>query len=140
MPPRTGARRGLTLNHRLVFDALKAAKRPLTAYELIDRLRGAGITAPPTVYRALTRLVDDSLAHRLESLNAFVACSHPHGQHKAAVFAICDDCGSVSELLDAGISSTLGRRAAAQAFVVKSTVVELHGSCARCSESASQAQ
>ena len=86
--------RKLTANERLVFDALSAARKPLSAYDLIDKLRKHGITAPPTVYRALSRLVGDRRAHRLESLNAFVTCSHPHDTHATAIFAICDGCGA----------------------------------------------
>jgi Fur family transcriptional regulator, zinc uptake regulator len=128
--------RKLTANDRLVFEALTAARKPLSAYDLIDRLRKDGITAPPTVYRALSRLIGDHRAHKLESLNAFVACRHAHGTHPAAIFAICDDCGDVDELLDGGISAKLARRAAAKAFAVESTTVELHGTCAPCRERA----
>lgn len=126
--------RKLTANERLVFDALSAARKPLSAYDLIDKLRKHGITAPPTVYRALSRLVGDRRAHRLESLNAFVTCSHPHDTHATAIFAICDSCGDVSELLDGGVSAKLARRAAAQAFAMKSAAVELRGLCAACRE------
>ncbi len=52
------------------------AGRPVSAYEIIDSLRDKAILAPQTVYRSLDRLIASGAAHRLESLNAFVACSH----------------------------------------------------------------
>ena len=71
------------------------------------RLRPMGISAPPTVYRALGQLTARGLVHRLESLNAFVACAHPrHGEGTA--FAICGDCGVVEEFVDSDVSAALG--------------------------------
>ena len=67
----------LYVNQQRVFDTLKAETRPLTAYEVIDRVSTNGVWAPPTVYRALKRLIEESLVHRLESRNAFLACTHP---------------------------------------------------------------
>lgn len=122
---------GLTANHRRVFDALRASDRPLTAYEILDRLRDAGITAPPTVYRALQRLIRDGLAHRLESLNAFVACAHP-SHDCAAAFAICDSCGLVTEIADSGLDRHLVAWARQTTFTVDSMTVELRGRCAAC--------
>ena len=124
--------RPLAPNHALVFDALKKAGRPVTAYELIDAVRAAGISAPPTVYRALKRLISDGLAHKIESMNAFVACTHEHDGSCVAVFAICDTCGDASEFIDETIGAQLAKRAAERTFAVDRAIVELHGTCAKC--------
>ena len=73
----------------MIVEALRDLGRPVGAYELMDRLREkVSPLAPPTVYRSLDRLVAGGRAHRLHSLNAFIACRHL--SHKgAAVFAIC---------------------------------------------------
>ena len=68
----------LYVNQQRVFDTLKAETPPLTAYEVIDRVSTNGVWAPPTVYRALKRLIEEDLVHRLESRNAFLACTHPY--------------------------------------------------------------
>ena len=60
----------------MIVEALKSAGRPVSAYEIIDQLREQAVLAPQTVYRALDRLIASGSAHRLESLNAFVACAH----------------------------------------------------------------
>ena len=57
-----------------IRDLLAAAQKPLSAYDVIDALREDGRLAPPTVYRALQKLIDKGLAHRLETQNAYVAC------------------------------------------------------------------
>lgn len=132
--------RRIAANHQLVLDALRAAERPMTAYELLDAVRPAGITAPPTVYRALKRLIDDGRVHRVESLNAFVACGESHQEHSPVLFMICDECGDTKEVADSRTAARLSRCAAESDFAVQSTTVELHGSCGNCTEKSSRAE
>lgn len=127
--------RMLTRNQRIVLDCLKDAGRPLTAYQLLDRLRGEGIAAPPTVYRALERLVALSHVHRLESLNAYIACC-AHGHAAEVVFIICDDCGKVKEIEAETALALLRDEAAGDGFQVEKTHVELIGRCGECRRSA----
>ena len=82
-----------------VFNFLKKQKQPLTAYEILDLLRSDGITAATTVYRALDKLHQNGLIHRIESLNAWTICCGSH-KNKIPVFEICNDCGDVKEHLD----------------------------------------
>jgi Fur family zinc uptake transcriptional regulator len=125
----------LSKNARLVFEALDRAEGPATAYELLELLRPAGISAPPTVYRALGQLTARGLVHRLESLNAFVACAHPrHGDGTA--FAICNDCGLVEEFVDSGVGSALGALAGRRGFDLDHATIELHVTCAGCRDGA----
>jgi hypothetical protein len=70
------------------------SERPLSAYTILDQLRDQGFRAPLQVYRALDKLVEFGLVHRLESLNAFVACRHPDCEdHETIAFMICEKCG-----------------------------------------------
>jgi Fur family transcriptional regulator, zinc uptake regulator len=125
--------RDLTRNQDLVLKTLNHADAPLSAYDILDRLRGDGLRAPLQVYRALDKLVDQGLAHRLESLNAFVCCAHAHGHTEATTgFAICGNCGRVDEFTDAAITDRLKALAAETGFVPHRTVIELRGICAAC--------
>ena len=64
-----------------MLEALLASHRPLGAYEVMDRLAEQGPRpAPITVYRALDFLLENGLAHRIESRNAFVACVAARGR------------------------------------------------------------
>ena len=83
----------LSRNNKLVLDALADAGRPMGAYELIDAVRPAGITAPPTVYRALSKLIDMGAVHRVESRNAFVACNGCHDEGGSVMLMLCNKCG-----------------------------------------------
>lgn len=122
----------LAPNHAKVYDALRDGARPMTAYELIDAVRAGGISAPPTVYRALNKLIDLGLAHRLESLNAFVACSHDDDHRSGAVFMICDTCGETREVVDRSLEQHLRQASGEHAFHMAQATVELRGHCAGC--------
>ena len=125
--------RALTKNETLVFSALQAADQPLSAYAILDRVRDRGVRAPVQVYRALDRLVASGLAHRLESLNAFVACAHPHCDERGqTAFAICERCGKVTEFSDPALDGQLAAWADKAGFDAHSTTVELHGLCSDC--------
>jgi Fur family zinc uptake transcriptional regulator len=116
---------------RMIVEALRYAGRPVSAYELIDQLRGQVVLAPQTVYRALDRLIATGAAHRLETLNAFVACSHTRHQGRA-VFAICESCGTVSEFDDAKAVDSLSAWAKKAKFSVREMTLELRGRCDAC--------
>ena len=123
----------LTRNQELVLSALTASTGPLSAYDILDKLRGDGLRAPLQVYRALEKLVDRGLAHRLESLNAFVACADAHCHRKGLIaFAICEGCGKVDEFADAVIEERLGTWARNDGFKVERTTMEIRGRCADC--------
>ena len=112
------------------MDALRDAARPVSAYEIIDSLRDKAILAPQTVYRSLDRLIASGAAHRLESLNAFVACSHAH--KGPVIFAICDRCGGVDEVDEAKALVALADWADNARLSVRQITLELRGTCARC--------
>jgi Fur family zinc uptake transcriptional regulator len=119
---------------KLIFSALQGSGRPVSAYEIIDQLRDQATLAPQTVYRALDRLIAAGSAHRLESLNAFVACGQSGHQHEGtAVFAICDDCGTVSEFSEPRAVEALSGWAKRSKYTVRAMTLELRGRCADCS-------
>ena len=124
-------RRSPAENDELVFSALRKTDKPITAYELLDRLRIKGVSAPPTVYRSLDRLIEEGFAHKLESLNAFVACAHPH-HRTSAIFAICQDCGTASEFSDSSLARRITAWAKKVRFEVDETIVEIRGHCGDC--------
>src|SRR6478752_1235953 len=82
----------LSRNQGQVLSALRKAKEPLSAYAILDRVRVAGISHPPTVYRALNELIQLGMVHRLQSRSAFGACNGK------AAFAICRECEKVVEI------------------------------------------
>lgn len=128
--PQTGE---LTRNQSLVLARLSHASGPMSAYDILDDLRAEGIKAPLQVYRALDKLLEKGLAHRLESLNAFVACAEPHC-HRAGIvaFAICETCGQVDEFSDDMVRERLDLWTTEKGFVPRLTTVEIRGKCIQC--------
>ena len=66
---------------------MRGAKSSHSAYDLLDELRGKyPKIAPPTVYRALAALIESGQVHRLESLNAYVACQREDSSSTINIF------------------------------------------------------
>lgn len=123
----------LTPNQELVLGTLAHAESPLSAYEILDRLRAEGLRAPLQVYRALDKLMARGLAHRLESLNAFVCCAgEERHQPGRTAFAICEGCGRVEEFADPEIETRLNAWSEEAGFVTRRLTIELRGLCTTC--------
>lgn len=127
----------LTELRRVVLRLVLEAEGPLTAYQLLDRLREIRKGAvPPTIYRALDFLMEQGLVHKVERLNAYIPCVDTDHRHHAAQFLICKKCGTVAEIEDRSVSRALERAAEKQGFHPDSAVVELVGLCAACAAAA----
>jgi len=124
-----GAR--LTKIRKKVLQLMLEHKEPAKAYDLLQRLDGEGAAKPPTIYRALDFLLEMGLAHKIESLNAYVACGH-WGHKHMAVFLICDACHTVSELHADKTHAALDEELSATGFERTSSVIEVHGVCVKC--------
>ena len=126
----------LTPVRRKVLEMLLQDHKSLGAYAILDRLREAGFgSQPPVAYRALDFLVQYGFVHKIERLNAFVACSHPGEVHSPA-FMICRKCDAVAEAQSAPSNGVLGAAARAAGFEIERTVVEAEGLCPDCTEKA----
>ncbi len=134
------AERGLKLTETraAVLDILLESHAALGAYEVLRRLGAARGSAPqpPIAYRALEFLVANGLAHRIERLNAYVACARPGADH-AAAFMICNGCGAVAEIPGEAAAEGLSQSADALGFDIARAVVEADGSCPACREAGS---
>ena len=118
---------------------LETPGKPIKAYDLLEQVRegeGAGAAAPPTVYRALDFLLANGFIHKLESINAFVACHHPNSAQHSVPFLICDRCHSATELEDASIVASLDAAARGLGFAPQAQTLEVHGLCAKCAQAA----
>jgi Fur family zinc uptake transcriptional regulator len=124
----------LTKNQSLVLEVLESHQNPLSAYSILEQLADAGLRAPPQVYRALEKLIDCGLIHKLESINSYVACQHRHcGSHQVTSFAICDTCERVLEIINQEFETTLHGLAERSGLNPTHSTVEIHGVCENCS-------
>lgn len=122
----------LTPLRQRVLELLLDANGPAKAYDLLPLLdHEKGQAKPPTIYRALDFLVRLGLAHRIESLNAFVACD-VGACARSTIFLICEKCG-VAEEFDAGHALVdLSEAASRDGFAIRRTMIEAQGLCSAC--------
>ena len=126
----------LTKNQMLVLSVLEESSIPLSAYTILERLGEHGLRAPPQVYRALDKLLDLGLAHKLASMNSFLACQHTQcGTHQVTSFAICDGCEQVSEIINTEFERHLNSLANDVGLRPTRSTIEIHGLCDECTSS-----
>ena len=115
-----------------VLAVLRRRRGPLSAYDVLRELREANPKiAPPTIYRALSALTERGHVHRIESLNAYIACQCDRHQH-ASVLSICDDCGAVDECVATDLLEVLSSIVGKSGFAPMRHVIEVHGLCGSC--------
>ena len=133
------AKRASELNNKqsLVMNLLSKSKGPLSAYQILYDLNDHGFRGTTQVYRVLDKLLELGLVHRLESINAFVACQQEKCDEKNKeinLFTICKICGSVQELLSNGLKNIVKSLSKDNNFLLKSSVLELNGVCSKCKD------
>lgn len=123
-----------TKTRQRVLEILLNEHKAMGAYDVLDRLRAEGLgSQPPVAYRALDFLVKHGFAHRIERLNAFIACTHLEDPH-APAFLICRSCHRVVEAESDPTGGQLGAAAKTTGFVIERTVREAVGLCPACAE------
>ena len=131
----------LTRKRQQVLLTLLRSPTPLSAYELIDRYRDYFEENLPamSMYRILDFLVQEKLAHKLDTTNQYLACSHitcDHA-HEQPQFLICDKCRSVREIgLGSELINELRASVERSGFRLHDRQLELHGICKDCEQNA----
>lgn len=134
----------LSANSKKILNLLKKTSKPMSAYDMLHKLRSTTIKAPPTVYRALENLLTLGLIHRIHSLNAYMLC-HEHKEGHAgckesdhvshgAQFAVCRSCGTVEEIHDHRIENYIKNIGKMLKFRIENETLELSGTCAKCTD------
>jgi len=102
------------------------------AYDLLDELKKIDPSAkPPTIYRTLDFLLEHGFIHKLQSLNAFIGCSHPQ-DHKECYFLICNNCQKIKECCSKKINNVIKNTTSENNFVPNQAVLEIAGTCQQC--------
>ena len=128
----TEAGERMTSSRLRTYELILEANAPVKAYDVIDRFHPDGAAKPPTVYRALSFLEQMGLIHRIESLNAFVACETRNEKHTAG-FLLCDCCGQSVEIASPNVSD-IQVSAGKAGFSLNHITLEARGLCAACQQ------
>ena len=113
------------------MDSLKQAGQPLGGCSLLDKLQEKGLKAPLQVYWIFDQLNKMGLVHSIGTLNTQILCCVE--KHEATpIFAICNDCGTVTEHLDEMLFDNIVALPVSDGFMPDRNVVEIHGKCNNC--------
>ncbi|MCW8931498.1 MAG: transcriptional repressor [Gammaproteobacteria bacterium] len=122
----------LTPIRQQVFDEILQSHKAIKAYDILQNMSTPGeMVKPPTVYRAIDFLLEHGFIHKIESLNAFIACYHEHNKDCFQLL-ICDECGTVSEQINNKISHEMKLLSEKENFTLQHPIIELHGTCFQC--------
>lgn len=125
----------LTSVRKRVLELIWESHQALGAYAILEQLGQEGVKpAPPTVYRALDFLLEAGLVHRINSLNAYIGCSHPKDSHHGSYFLICQHCRIVAEIHDKRIDKDIASLAEREKFSISEQALEVSGTCQDCRE------
>ena len=131
----------LTEKRKHILQLLLQSDTPLSAYELATRYHDAFNEPIPamSVYRMLQFLEAETLAHKLNSANKYVACAHITCDHVHEVpqFLICDRCQKVKEVgISHAIINALESNVRNAGYVLTQPQIELPCLCANCASAA----
>ena len=118
------------------LDVLKVINRlgeATGAYALLDILKPDHPKMTITsLYRILDFWVEQGLVHKINGLNAYIACNDPHDEH-AHVLMFCDTCNKTVEICDHKAGFDAAATAGAQGFSkTAKQLVEFRGICQDC--------
>ncbi len=119
-------------NVEIVLAVLMQSAVPLTAYQILERVKPLGLSAPVTIYRALDALQDRGRVRRLESISAYMPIQEANADDTATACLICQDCGTVSTLHNASINTWVQNLANQTNFTISHPNLEVLGTCGHC--------
>ena len=121
-----------------VLALLAASGRPMSAYEMADKVSDARKIKAVQVYRALEFLQEAGCVHRLATRSAYFACDHLHGEGETVVFMVCGQWGAVQEAASELVARGLRGAAKTTGFRPRHPMIEVEGECARCADAAAR--
>ena len=120
----------LTSPRLKVLKTLLQTKTPSKAYTLLGKMAVPN-TQPAAVYRALDFLIEHGFAHKIHSLNSYIACRHPQCAHDC-YFLICRHCGSAQEYFGEATKQVIFQTACSKHYKDPQAVVEILANCNQC--------
>ena len=75
--------------------------------------------------------MENGFIHKIQSLNAFVGCSHP-SEHNECYFLICKECQSIEECHSKNINEFVQSTSNTNNFSANQVTFEISGICQEC--------
>jgi len=130
----------LTSLRKEVLYILWQAEKPLKAYEVLDSLLLVKPNSKPTtVYRTLLFFLSEGVLHKIEHIQSYMLCNEPEKQLSSEVLMVCTECNQVIEIYNEQLRDLVEKMSNVNHFKLKEGIIELKGSCQRCSDFLSHA-
>ena len=110
----------LTEPRLAVLKIIISNKKPLGAYEILEKLG-----------KVMDFWQEHGFIHRIESLNAYMACGEDHN-HTGSQFMVCHDCGNVEEVHLCHLPKDIEQRVKSNGFKIAYWNAEISGQCEKC--------
>ena len=129
----------MTVQRRLVLEALDRARHHTTAAEIASRIRRQHPQIDPsTVYRNLELLVRCGLVHQVRLPGRRVVYEHLHPGQRHDHLS-CRRCGRIVEFVSPGIAALLGEICRAHGFEAAAVQLQISARCRDCAGEAERA-
>ena len=73
-------------------------KRPLSAYDVLDKFLRIKKVQPATVYRSLKNLLEQNLVLRLNVSKKYIVSSEPRNENEVSTIVLCKNCNEYEEI------------------------------------------
>ena len=128
-------KKSLTPSRALVIKTLSKQKKPISAYELKDKINNNGDVNIniSQIYRVLVFWIDLGLIHKISSINKFFVCITPEEKH-THMLNYCTVCEKVFETCNEKMGLNLKKSTAKLDLAFNNTrSVEIPVICPQCS-------
>lgn len=122
----------LTPLRKALLSKLYENPKPLTAYDVLRLMREQYPKMEAmSVYRILNFLETHQLVHRLNSCQAYAACSMPEHEHHAQL-VVCEKCHHSEEIAVRSLKESIDSALKEHSFCFSTKSIEIFGICQRC--------
>ncbi len=122
----------LTPIRKKVLEIIASNHKPARAYDILAKLKNEGFSdKPPTVYRALDFLIANKIIHKLNTINAYVACFNNDAEN-ISCFLICEKCHFIQEFQDKKLIKAISDIGKNKKINIKNVNLEMMFKCDEC--------
>jgi len=121
-------------NDRIVLKILKNnRKKPLSAYDILDKFLRIKKIQPATVYRSLKNLIEQNLVHKINLTNKYIVRNEFPSENDVTTIVVCDKCNDYEEIVLNRYKMSLAYNILdLKKFSLENFVVEIASECKQC--------
>ena len=120
---------------RRSFFFFEWKKKPLSAYDILDKFLRIKKIQPATVYRSLKNLINQNLVHKINLTNKYIVRNEFPNENDVTTIAVCDKCNDYEEIVMNRYKMSLAYNILdLKKFSLENFVVEIVSVCKQCNK------